>query len=393
MEELSRTKLSQFSLERELEETLQKSKEGQSRLYELIALTHKIYTVNQFIKDCPSFPGSIKKYIVKPEIISSIGATLAIEGTILAEEEIEESFNKANLQAKLKNKEQESVNTKKAYSYVAKTAENCQDDFVYSEEHIKTIHYNLTDNVQSISPNVPGQYRDTMAKFGEPRRISLYKSRAEIAGAMSKLVGWLNEKGDSILTSNPIVKALMAHYYLAEIHPFGDGNGRTARALESLVLYVNLRNPSCFAVLARFWGARRNDYIINLGHIRNTCNPGDFLEFGMNGYLEEVTRVKGMVLKKVKQLMLQDYAQYLFRKKKIQPRVLNVLMLLIRIGKTPFRDFLSTIKPIYAGLHNRTRYRDFKILEDLGLIRITKENDKKSVEPNYEKLEELEYDV
>ena len=393
MEELSRQKLKQFDLEKDLEEDLLKDSKNMKSLSGLLMAIRQIHMVNQFITDCPSFPDS-NKNIIKREIISSIGATLAIEGTILREEEIEESFQKADLQTKLKNKEQESVNIKNTYRYIINTVDDWEGKFVYSEEHIKAIHYALTDNVESVSPNVPGQYRDTKAMFGEPRRISLYKSKAEIAEAMAKFVEWLNKDDSSgILVGNSIIKALMTHYYLTEIHPFGDGNGRTARALEALILYETLRNPSCFAVLAQFWSAHRNEYMANLANVRSTLNPMDFLIFGTNGYLEEVERIKGLVLTKVKQLMLQDYVQWLYRQGKIQERVMNILMLLIDIGKTTFKSFLSTVKPIYAERKERTRYRDFKTMEDLKLIRITKENGKKSIEPNFEKLEELEYAV
>ncbi|MHC4364520.1 MAG: Fic family protein, partial [Planctomycetota bacterium] len=212
MEGLSRKKLIQFDLEKELEETLPQTKEGQAQLSEFFLRPYEVYTVDQFIKDCPSFPDT-NKDIIKREIISSIGATLAIEGTLLGEEEIEESFAKAELQKKLDNKEKESVNAKKAYNYIVKSVETCEGDFVHSEEQIKMIHHLLTDDVESISPNVPGQYRNTMAKFGEPRRVSLCKSETEIIEAMHRFVEWLNAKGTGILTTNPIVKALMAHYY------------------------------------------------------------------------------------------------------------------------------------------------------------------------------------
>ncbi|WP_433223897.1 Fic family protein [Dactylosporangium sp. CS-047395] len=33
-----------------------------------------------------------------------------------------------------------------------------------------------------------------------------------------------------------MIKAMLAHLYLAWIHPFGDGNGRTARLIESQLL-------------------------------------------------------------------------------------------------------------------------------------------------------------
>lgn len=103
MEELSRKKLTEFDLEKQLEEELLKGKEKQAKLFELFEVIHQIYTVNQFIKDCPSFPDS-NKDIIKREMISAIGSTLAIEGTVLRDEEIEESFQKAELKTKLKNK-------------------------------------------------------------------------------------------------------------------------------------------------------------------------------------------------------------------------------------------------------------------------------------------------
>jgi len=392
MFELSRARLSQFDLEKELEEPLLTDSKYHEKFVELFKTFQQIYTVNQFVKDCPSYPGSTKG-IIQREIVSSIGATLAIEGTILKDEEIEESFKKADLQDKLKNEEQEAANTRTALRYITGTVDHCEGKFVYSEEQIKTIHKLITHNVESVSPNVPGQYRDTAARFGEPRRVSLCKNRVEIEAIMTKFIKWLNEEDSGLLTSNPIFKAMMAHYYLTEIHPFGDGNGRTSRALEAFILYNNLRNPSCFSVLSQFWNAHRNEYIINLGHIRNTLNPLDFLLFGAKGYLEELKRVKELVLKKVKQLMLQDYVQWLLRKKRINPRVLNALLLLIRIGKIPFHDFLSAVKPIYANRKERTRYRDFKTMEELELVRITKENGQKYIEPNFGKLEKLEYAV
>ena len=395
MEALTITKLREFDLEKELEKTLLNNEENQKKLTEFLSLIGQIYTVDQFIKDCPSFPKA-KKNIINEEIGSSIGATLAIEGIVLdkeGEDMPEQSLREVDLQAKIKNKQQQKENTQKAYKYILDTVDNCVGEFTYSEEQIKKIHHLITDNVESVSPNYPGEYRDTGAWVGnEPRRRSLLEQQSEIIGAMREFVEWLNKNDIGFLTSYPIIKAIMAHYYLVEIHPFGDGNGRTARALEALILYENFRSP-CFSNLAQYWSKNRNEYIINLGHIRDTLNPMGFLMLGIKGYLEEVKKVKSRVLKKVKQLMLQDYVQYLYREDKILLRVLNILMLLIDIGKIPYKNFLSTIEPIYTERKERTRYRDFKTMEDLRLIRITKEKGKKSIEPNFEKIEELEYGV
>ncbi|GAI88869.1 unnamed protein product, partial [marine sediment metagenome] len=264
------------------------------------------------------------------------------------------------------------------------------------EAHIKKIHQYLTEGIQYVSPNVPGQYRDLKARFGEPQKYSFCKSKVDIEAIMPKFITWLNESGSGPLTGSDVVKAIMAHYYLTEIHPFGDGNGRTARALEALVLYATNKRAYSYRSMAKFWNNNRNEYILYLGNVRDTCNPWEFLIWGTKGYLIEVQRIKDLVLKKVKQLMLKDYASWLFRNKKIRPRIFGALMLLISSGKMPFDKFISSpeLTILYAQRTLSTRYRDFKKMEKtLGLIRIFKENDKKYIEPNFQKLETLEYEV
>jgi len=106
------------------------------------------------------------------------------------------------------------------------------------------------------------------------------------------------------------------------------------------------------------------------------------------------------VLKKVKQLMLQDYVRWLYYAKphgrKINHRIYGTLILLISLGKMPFDKFMSSpeIMTLYRDRKTQTRYRDFKKMEKaLGLIRTYKEDGEKFIEPNFQKLETLEYEV
>lgn len=391
---LNLNKLIEFDLEKDLEQRLLEDNEPK-RLLEFINTIHEIQTVEQFIRDCPAFPKSTES-IIEDELRSAVGATLAIEGTMLKDEEIEESFHKADLKKKLDKKQQEAQNTRRAYRYIIKVVDEVGDRFTYSEAHIKKIHQYLTEGVQYMSPNVPGQYRDMSAKFGEPRKISFCKSKVDIERVMPKFITWLNEEGSGPLTSSDVVKANMAHYYLTEIHPFGDGNGRTARALEALVLYATNKRAYSFRSMANFWNNNRNEYILYLGNVRDTCDPWEFLIWGAKGYLEQVKRIKGLVLKKVKQLMLQDYARWLEYKKKINRRIYGVLILIIHSGKRPLNEFLSSpeLMTLYSNRKTSTRYKDFNKMEKhLNLIRIFKEEGKKFIEPNFQVLEGLEYEI
>ena len=397
---LNLEKLMEYDLIEDLESKMQEEKEAKM-LFDFLGIYQQIHSIDQFIRDYPSQPGSTDK-IRRSEFVSSVGATLAIEGKKLTKEEIEISFQKANLHKELERKEQETQNTKRAYDYIIDlVVKNRKDKFIYKEKYIKQIHKHLTDNIE-YGLNAPGQYRDVNPIYGEPPRRSLCDTKKTVELAMSKFTDWLNKDGAGLLSSNPIAKAIMAHYYLAEIHPFGDGNGRTARALEALVLFANGINTYCFWSLANFWSANRNDYIVYLGNIRSTCNPWDYIMWGLNGYLKEVQRIKGLVLKKAKQLMLMDYVRWLLatkkhqkQEKKINQRIEGILELLTDGGEMPFDKFLSypQIKTLYYKRSEPTRYRDFKKMKNIKLIRFFEKDNTKYIGPNYQLLEYLEFKV
>ena len=365
----------------------------------------KIESVDQFIKDTPSFPGSTDK-IIRSEMTLAIGSTLAIEGVHLNPDEIEESFRKADANETLLRKEQEAQNSRKVYEFIIQTVNSYYEkgeSFEFSEALIRQLHNLFTQNMNYIG-NIPGEYRGEFgATFGYPRKEGICKNRAEVELAMSNFVKWLNQKQDGYYSRHPLVKAIMAHYYLTEIHPYSDGNGRTARALEALILYLHGINTYCFWSLANFWSTNRDEYIAKLGEIRSTCEPLNFIDWGLRGYLEEVTRIKEKVLKKLKRIMLKDYTRFLLNNKrtqeiKINQRIVDVIHLLIVIGQpVALEAFASTtqVKTLYRNLNISTWYRDLAKMNKSKLITISLNEESKIayIEPNFSKLDTIIYNV
>jgi Fic family protein len=387
-------KLMEFNLVEDVEKSF-----NTDLVIKFISTLNDIETIDKFIKDSPAFPGSTDK-IMRNELVSIVGATLSIEGTVLDKDEIEESFKKAKGGEHLRRKEQEAENSRKVYIFIKDFVKRHKDGFAYSESLIKQIHSCFTCNMNYLS-NVPGQYRSNfIATFGYPRKESLCRTGTEIEEAMGKFVNWLNKKEDGLLSRNIFVKAIMAHYYLSEIHPFGDGNGRTARALEALILYAHGVNEYCFWSLANFWSAHKDQYLSNLHDIRVTLNPTDFIIWGLDGYKDELTIIKGKVLKKVKQLMLSDYVHYLFRNKKhekvkINHRIVDIVQLLISQGRIPINKFMSSpeVIALYRNASSSTRVRDFQKMAERDLIKIEKIENETFIEPNFQLLERLTYNV
>jgi len=386
-------RLIKFDLIESIEHNLEKE-----IAFKFFTVTGEIQNIDSFIRDTPSFPGTTEK-IIRNELISVIGATLSIEGTILEKEEIEESIKKAEGGELLKRKEQEAENSRKVYLFLQDFIINNRKEFEFSEALIKQIHKYFTESIDYLS-NIPGEYRNFIVTFGYPRKNPLCKTESEIELAMKNFIKWLNDKGNNWLSQNPFVKAIMAHYYLTEIHPFADGNGRTARALEALILYANRVNDYCFWSLSNFWSSHKDNYLSHLHKIRQTENPVDFLLWGLEGYRDEIISIKGKVLKKVKQLMFSDYIQYLLRNKKhekikLNQTIVDVLGLLILKGRIPLKKFYSSpeVIALYSKSAKTTLGRHFRKMVSQKLINLEEIDKEFYIEPNYRLLDYITYNV
>jgi Fic family protein len=102
-----------------------------------------------------------------------------------------------------------------------------QEDVSITENYLKQIHKLIIGEDESLSP---GDYRNigviiTGSELRPPEPF-------EVPIRMRELFDWINENKDQ----NPIITAAVAHHELVKIHPFKDGNGRTARLLLNLIL-------------------------------------------------------------------------------------------------------------------------------------------------------------
>jgi Fic family protein len=364
-------------------------------------LFQEITSLDQFIKDLPSYPGSTDK-IKRSEMISAIGGTLAIEGTLLAKEDIEQSFQKADANIALQRKEQEAENSRAVYEFIIDfVTRNHKNGIIYSEALIRQIHKLFVDKMNYLS-TVPGEYRSNFnVEFGTDRKKSLCRTQLEVDEAMINFIEWLNRPGSGPISKNEFAKAIMAHYYLTEIHPFGDGNGRTARAVEAMILLVAGRNNYCFWSLANFWSTNKEKYLTELNNIRGSLDPIEFVLWGLEGYKQELLKIKGKILIKVKRLMLRDYIQYLsstrktiLPKKRINDRIVVFMNFLIKRGKVPLKQFYSEdANLIYKNKSESSRIRDMQKMLLIELVTITKENDIDYIIPNYQLLDDITYNV
>ena len=85
----------------------------------------------------------------------------------------------------------------------------------------------------------PTRYRDGQTVIRDARSggvIYLPPEAADVPALMRQLFAWINREMQQSHLPAPIIAAL-AHYQYATIHPYYDGNGRTARLLTNLILH------------------------------------------------------------------------------------------------------------------------------------------------------------
>jgi len=116
-----------------------------------------------------------------------------------------------------------------------------------------------------------------------------------VPGSMAELVDWLSEMDEIAVP----VRAAVAHVYLAGVHPFRDGNGRTARVFSSLVMYRGGYQRQEFTSLEEWWGRHRSDYYDAFVCLGDSWRPdADVTEFVETHVHAQVTQVEALSLRR-----------------------------------------------------------------------------------------------
>ena len=161
------------------------------------------------------------------------------------------------------------------------------------------------------------------------------------------------------------------------IHPFGDGNGRTSRAVESFLLYKAGVNVRGYYSLANYYYQNRSEYIASLNRVRrqDVLDLTPFVSFALKGLVQELEAVHEEVLGEVRIITFRDYARETLASagKLGTPAGERQLRFLIGLSDNPvsLRDLRSGIDPLsalYRNVTSRTLTRDINSLRQQNLV-------------------------
>jgi len=156
--------------------------------------------------------------------VKRVSGTTRIEGANLDEEAVARLDNKSVIRSDDAD-EQDNINALQAYDFIDYLSD--QKDIPIDELVIRQLNRYFIAN--AAAPLTPGVYRKGFNAVGDFRP----PDQGDVPGLMRSFALWLRDEDDDM---DPVLKAGVAHLHLVAIHPFWDGNGRTARGLETLLL-------------------------------------------------------------------------------------------------------------------------------------------------------------
>jgi Fic family protein len=327
--------------------------------------------LNETIRDLPILPKLSSR--LEPEIMySSISGTAAIEGNPITKEDVKRIAEGGTVEEYTQKDKQEIINLIKAYGLLS-DIDFTENPYILTEELICELHKIITDQV-SDEHNIPGRYRNGIVYVGDKAHGGRYtppKILPDIKNLMKEFISWINS--DEILNMNPFIRAAMAHYYFCTIHPFWDGNGRTARLLESIILQAaNVKYMP--KELSNFYYKNVDDYYIAFSKtikLKKDITP--FVEFFLTATVSSLTRIKESIVSFIRIFSLRDYYRYQHQQKAITKRQFDLLSLLLDYPTEIAIDIkvLSSAPPfsfLYNKVSTQTVRRDLAKLSKMKLI-------------------------
>ncbi|MDE0134287.1 MAG: Fic family protein [Acidimicrobiaceae bacterium] len=177
-----------------------------------------------------------------------------------------------------------------------------------------------------------------------------------------------------------VLSALLAHLYIAWIHPFADGNGRTARLLEYVILARSGMVPLAAAnLMANHFNLTRDRYYARLAAASRECDVLGFLAYGIEGLVDGLVEHSAAVRAQHLGLAWQSYVAETMARFPTSPaseRQRALVMALAPGEKVPRSDIAGLTPQLaqqYARTGPRTLARDLNRLEDAGLIDVSTE--------------------
>lgn len=249
------------------------------------------------------------------------------------------------------------MNNRDALGYIRR-----QSSKPFSAALICELHRILVRNTHKNKPITVGAYRKGPIYVVNGQGQVVYEGPAASAveAMMDSYVGWLNSAAEM----HPLLKAALAHLYFVHVHPFDDGNGRSARALSNLYLlkrdyqFINFLSPS------DYFDHHRSEYY---RAIQNAEAHGSdatfFILYYLKALAEQLRNVQAEIWKEGKVQDIRDLLSSKVQAELDKKQVKALQWMLENPEALTTRKYCKL-----SGCSDETARKDFNHLLETGLI-------------------------
>ena len=308
-------------------------------------------------------------------------ATTAIEGNTLTEEQVQQHLRgELKLPPSQQYLQQEVDNIVAEFNRILDEVK-AGDPPGLSVEGIKGMNHAVLGGLKLQEHVVAGEIRDYevgVATYrGAPAEDCEY--------LLARLCSWLDSEivspEEGMDKTYAILRAVLAHLYLAWIHPFGDGNGRTARLMEFQILIASGVPAPSAHLLSSHYNTTRSEYYRQLDE--TSLSRGDvlpFIEYAVEGLRDGLQMQLDEIRTQQIDVVWRDHVYECFegRRGLSKQRQMHLLLDLSSRadlsgwpGWVPVRELRtisSRMAKAYAAATNKTISRDINALAQMGLI-------------------------
>jgi Fic family protein len=317
----------------------------------------KIEAAEEVIKHSPLLP-LWEKQFKEDAIIRSVYHGTHIEGNKLHKDEAKNVLLGKDVVGRPRDI-QEIINYRRVIELIEEEAKNKTDKI--TEGMIKKFHRII---VHKIMPDPQaGEYRlkQVIIRNSQTGEVTFRPpAPIEVPFLMREFVYWLNRTGNDQM--HPVLKAGIAHHELVRIHPFIDGNGRVARVIATLILFLGGYDIRRFFSLEEYYDKDALLYYENLQKA-SSGNLSAWLEYFTYGASIEFERVKEKILKLSKDVKLKEKfgGQQIY----LTERQIRLVEYIQEAGFLQNKAFSS----IFPDVSEDTVLRDLQELVKKGLIK------------------------
>ena len=254
----------------------------------LIAMIGRIEAARAVVLNVP-IAAQWESQLRHEALIRSAHHSTSIEGNPLSLEEVTDLLEGIAVTVHPREK-REVLNYVEVLDYVDLEYQNRPEKPI-AEDMICRLHQLLMSGI--LPEHEAGRYRQVPVIVGIPATGEVRfrpPDWNQVPGLMADLVAWLNSPLTDALM--PVLHAGVAHYECVRIHPFVDGNGRTARALATLILYKRDFDTRRFFAIEEYYNLDRQSYYDVLAATDQSSDLTEWLEYFVQGIAVEMVRLE-----------------------------------------------------------------------------------------------------